>query len=307
MKVVETEAKQIITESRLPDADYVVNPYTGCSFACGYCYASFMGRFVGESIESWGNYVYVKTNAVELFERELRRFDDARRQRSILLSSVTDAWQGLEKKYRLAGRILEILAREEYPGPVSMLTKGPLILRDLETIARLPAPNVGVTVTTTDDAISRTFEAHAPLASVRIEILRAFNDAGIPTYAFVGPLFPHFRFVPDQLERLFHDIREAGTTQVYVEQINLSPYIRRRLDGVMDTAAPELASAYASADADEHRRVLEELVGEMIRSFGLQLRLNRVLDHRKDRRLASARETEGQRRQSRRNARAPEM
>src|SRR3989344_5095642 len=71
LKVKEIVAKSILVPSKLPDADYVVNPYTGCEFACKYCYASFMGRYVGEPIEQWGSYCYVKINAVELFREEL--------------------------------------------------------------------------------------------------------------------------------------------------------------------------------------------------------------------------------------------
>lgn len=293
MKIVETTAKSIITASKLPDADYVVNPYTGCSFACSYCYASFMGRFVGEPIESWGNYVYIKTNAVELFEKELRAFSSERRNSSILLSSVTDAWQGPEKKYRLARGILEILVRNKYPGSVSILTKSPLVVDDLPLIAQLPSPDVGVTITSTDDAVSRVFEAHAPVASARLKILKAFNDAGVPTYAFVGPLFPHFRFVPDKLEQLFAGIAETGTKEIYVEQINLSAYIRKRLDSVMRDAAPELVSAYASADESEHREVLEEMVHALAAKNGLSIRLDDVIDHRKDAADAKSRSAGG--------------
>src|SRR5262249_37321895 len=175
MPVVEIEAKSILVKSKLPDADYVVNPYTGCSFGCSYCYASFMGRFVGEPIEEWGNYVYVKTNAVELFEKELIAFDAEKRKASILLSSVTDAWQPVERKYRLSRGILKLLAQERYPGNISVLTKSPLVLDDLGTLAQLPDAEIGVTLTTTEDFISRAFEAHAPSATRRIKVLTELN------------------------------------------------------------------------------------------------------------------------------------
>jgi len=279
MKIAEVTSKSIITKSKLPDADYVVNPYIGCSFACCYCYASFMGRVVGEPIEAWGRYVYIKTNAVELFDKELAKFSSKARQGSLLLSSVTDAWQGPEKKYRLAHGILNILARERYPGRVSLLTKSPLIIEDIEIIGRLLAPDVGVTLTSTDEVISHIFEAQAPLPSTRLDILKRFNQAGIPTYAFVGPLLPHFRFLPHKLEQLFSQIAATGTTQIYVEQINLSAYIRKRLDSVMRDAAPDLATAYAQADEAEHRRVVGEMVQEIAPRFGLEIRLATVLTH----------------------------
>ena len=282
MRIVEVEAKSILTPSKLPDADYVANPYTGCAFGCAYCYASFMGRYVGESIEAWGDYVHVKTNAVELMEQDLSRLERTERQGSILLSSVTDAWQGVEKKYRLARGILEVLVQHRYPGLVSILTKSPLIIEDIDRLSALPHVEVGVTLTTTDDAVARVFERQAPLASRRIKVLQQLNEAGLKTYAFVGPLLPHMRFRPELLDQLLASIAATGTRDIYCEQINLSAYIRQRLDVEMRQADTTLAEAYASADEKEHREALRRLVDELIPKHGLRLRMGRVLDHRKD-------------------------
>jgi DNA repair photolyase len=282
MKIQETTAKSIIVASKLPDADYVVNPYTGCQFACLYCYASFMGRFVNEPIENWGNYVYVKTNAVELCEAELKHWPEERKHSTILLSSVTDPYQGLESKYKLTRGILEVFAREQYPGTISILTKSPLVLRDVDIIATLPHPDVGMTVTTTDDRISRFLEVAAPQATRRLKTLRALHDNGIPTYAFVGPLLPHFRFEPEKLDELFAGLANAGVKAVYVEHMNLSAYIKKRLWERLKGERPEVQEVYTAAETQAHREALDKLVAELLNKHGLRLRLQQVLYHPQD-------------------------
>jgi DNA repair photolyase len=279
MKVVETEAKSVLVRSKLPDAEYVVNPYTGCVFGCHYCYASFAGRFVGEPIGNWGNYVYAKINAVPLFEVELARLRRAGRAPSILLSSVTDAYQGAEKKYRLTRGILEALAREPYPGVVGILTKSPLVLRDVDLLVTIPRAHVGLTVTTTDDRLSRFLELRAPLASRRLETLAALNSRGIETYAFVGPLLPHFRYDRGALDTLFAGLARAGVRSLYVEHINLRPYIQQRMLRALRSAPPEVQAVYRDARSDEHRRVLDTIVAALLAKHGLTLRLSRVLYH----------------------------
>ena len=282
MKINEIEAKSILVRSKLPDAEYVVNPYIGCVFGCHYCYASFAGRFVGEPIGNWGSYVYAKINAVPLFEVELAKLRRAGRAPSILLSSVTDAYQGAEKKYRLTRGILEALAREPYPGVVSILTKSPLVLRDADLLATIPRAHVGLTVTTTDDRLSRFLEVRAPLASRRLETLAALNSRGIETYAFVGPLLPHFRYDRGALDALFGGLARAGVRSLYVEHINLRPYIQQRMQRALRSAPPEVQAVYRDARTDEHRRVLDTIVAELLAKHGLTLRLSRVLYHDQD-------------------------
>ncbi|GEO81170.1 SPL family radical SAM protein [Pararhodospirillum oryzae] len=272
----------MLVPSKLPASDYVVNPYTGCSFACAYCYASFMGRFVGEPMEAWGSYLSVKVNAVDVFRRDLRRLPLHRRHSTILLSSVTDAWQGVEKKYQLARGVLETLRDERYPGLVSMLTKSPLVLRDVDVIAALDRKEVGITLTTTDDTIGRFMEVHAPRASDRLKALADLNAAGIPTYAFVGPLFPHYRYRRDLLEDLFRRIRESGTRSLFVEHLNTSSYILKRIQPLVDQADPGVKVVYQSARTEDHRRALSEMVRELVEKHGLDLRLERVIDHNLD-------------------------
>src|SRR3989338_6288522 len=110
MEIKEIQAKTILVKSKLPESDYVINCYTGCSFACSYCYASFMGRFVGKNISDWGEYVYAKINAPELLKKELPKLKDKGKNVTILLSSVTDPFQAAEAKYKLSEKCLTVLA-----------------------------------------------------------------------------------------------------------------------------------------------------------------------------------------------------
>jgi DNA repair photolyase len=279
IKVAEIQAKSVLVRSKLPDTEYVVNPYTGCAFGCHYCYASFAGRFVGEPIGNWGNYVYAKVNALPVFEEELLKLRRRGAAPTLLLSSVTDPYQGAEKKHRLTRGILEILTREPYPGVVSILTKSPLVLRDVALLTALPRAVVGLTVTTTDDTLSRFLELRAPLASRRLDALAALHAHRIETYAFVGPLLPHFRYDREGLDTLFAGIARASVRQVYVEHINLRPYIQQRLGRALRSMPAEVRAVYSGAKTDDHRRVLDAIVAELLQKHGLSLRLNRVIYH----------------------------
>jgi DNA repair photolyase len=218
-------------------------------------------------------------DAAPLFEVELARLRRAGRTPSILLSSVTDAYQGAEKKYRLTRDILEVLAREPYPGMVGILTKSPLVLRDADLLTAIPRAHVGLTVTTMDDRLSRFLEQRAPLASRRLETLAALNSRGIETYAFVGPLLPHFRYDRGALDALFAGLARAGVRSLYVEHINLRPYIQQRMQRALRAAPADVQAVFRDARTDEHRRVLDTIVAELLAKYGLTLRLSRVLYH----------------------------
>jgi DNA repair photolyase len=278
MKIIERQAKSILVPSRLPDADYVVNPYTGCQFGCIYCYATFTSRFVNEPRADWGSYVYVKTNAVELARKQLEKWPPAKKEAVIMFSSVTDPYQGIEHKYRLTRGVLQALVDAHYPGKVTILTKSPLVLRDVDLLERLNA-EAGLTITTADDQLSRLLEVTAPLASRRLETLQALGQRGVRTYAFVGPLLPHFRYQPELLDELLGKIAAAGVHEVYVEHINLTGYIRGRLLSELADAAEDIRRVYQSADTRPHRQILDQMVHDLLVKHNLRLRMGEAIYH----------------------------
>jgi len=183
MIVKEVQAKSILSKSGIPGADYCINAYVGCSHACLYCYATFMKKYTGHA-EAWGTFVDVKLNAAELLRKQLRKAVRGH----VMVSSVTDAYQPIEVKYRLTRQCLEILLEHQFP--VGILTKSPLLLRDLDIIKKFDEIEVGITITTDDEKMRKIFEPGAPPIEARINTLRKLKEQGVRTYVFVGPMLP---------------------------------------------------------------------------------------------------------------------
>lgn len=278
----EIQAKSILVPCGIPGIDYTINPYTGCQFGCTYCYASFMGRFIGgKLISDWGSYVFAKVNAPEVLKGELQRLKNKGKGKEIFISSVTDPYQGVEAKYKLTRRCLEVLADYGFEGgTISILTKSDLITRDIDVLKKLKNPVVGLTVTSTDDGISRYFERFAPPVSARFEALRKLREAGLRTYAFIGPLLPSFVANRSGLEGVFKKLKEVGVREVFVEHINLSKYIRSRLFAEMKGLDREVLKKFYVSQTKEYREELDKLVAELVKKYKMRLLLDRTIFHK---------------------------
>lgn len=281
MEIKEVLTKTILVRCGIPGIDFVINPYIGCRFSCKYCYASFMGRFVDKKVSDWGEYVYVKVNAPKLLKKEIiPKLKNKGKGKEVFLSSVTDPYQGLEAKYKITRQCLEILANFGFEGTLSILTKSNLVIRDIDVLKRFKRAVVGLTVTSTKDSISRYFEKYAPSASDRFKTLETLNKAGIKTYAFIGPLLPHFVAQTDQLESIFKRLRDVGTKHLFVETLNLSSYIRNRLFEEMKGVGTEVLKKFYSSQSKDYRKDLEELVRKMVKKYEMNLMLDMVIFHK---------------------------
>ncbi|MBU1622838.1 MAG: radical SAM protein, partial [Nanoarchaeota archaeon] len=141
MIIREIQSKSIITKSELPESEYCLNPYIGCSHGCIYCYARFMKRFTGHS-EPWGDFVDIKMNAPELARNSVKKIKKA--GGVVLIGSVTDAYQPIEKKYQLTRNVLIELLKEDIP--ISILTKSALVTRDIDLLSQFSCCSVGLTI-----------------------------------------------------------------------------------------------------------------------------------------------------------------
>jgi len=270
MQVGRISTKMALVKSKLPDTDYVVNPYVGCGFGCLYCYASFMGRLVNHSISDWGHYVYAKINIAKQLDDQLTKLPNQGKSVTILFSSVTDPYQGVEAKFKLTRQCLKVLVNKQFQGLVAILTKSFLVCRDIDLLQQLPHVEVGLTITTDDDALSRHFEIKAPPTSKRLKTLTKLNQAGIPTYAFVGPVLPHLLNRPSLLDKLLGRIRATGTKRVFVEHLNASPYIKKRL--AQQLTKSELLPSAKSRQTDK-------IIHQLITKHGLTLLGGQIIRH----------------------------
>ena len=287
MEVKEVQAKHILVKCGIPGIDFVINPYTGCSFACKYCYASFMGRFVGKQITDWGDYVYAKVNAPALLIKDIKRLKNKGAGKEIFISSVTDPYQGLEVKYKLTRRCLEVLADFRFEGVVSILTKSDLVTRDIDVFKKLKKVLVGLTITSTDDSISRYFEKYAPSVSQRFKALKELNKSGFETYAFIGPLLPHLVARPAELDCLFAKLKQTGTRNIFIEHLNLSTYIKTRLTEEMKGQEDSLLKEFYSSQSKEYRAKLEEIIKSLVKKYDMHLLMDMVIFHKEFQKKAS--------------------
>jgi len=181
MIVREIYARGILSKSKV--FDYVINPYIGCQHGCAYCYARFMKRFTRHK-EPWGQFVDVKINAPDLLQDEIHKMPLGR----VWVSGVCDPYQPLERTYELTRKCLEILV--QYGWPITVQTKSPLVLRDVDLFKRSDKIEVGLSVTTANDAMRQLFEPCAPPIEERIKALDELHLAGIRTYAMIAPMLP---------------------------------------------------------------------------------------------------------------------
>jgi DNA repair photolyase len=280
-KVTELQVKSIFTKSGLPGSDYVINPYNGCQFACLYCYAAQIARWKHPDKE-WGSFLDVKINAPELLKKELTKLAKkylSKNFGSVFFSSVTDPYTGLEAKYQLTGKCLEALADFGYEGEISLQTKSPLVTRDIDLLKKLKNISVGFTVTTLDDQVSRFLEVGAPPVSSRLEAIKKLTAGGIHTYAFIGPVLPHFVKNKTEINKLLDALQTAGVTEVWFEHLNLSPKIKARLFAYLQKNAPELIPDFQRADNAQYRAELESAIYSCLAGRGLKLGLGKIIYH----------------------------
>ncbi|MEC0231831.1 SPL family radical SAM protein [Paenibacillus alba] len=190
IKISHKSARQLLTKASgfLEGYSHTLNPYTGCVFACSYCYVRQMPVALFRD-EGWGDFVDVKDNAAELLAKELARAE-SRGPVKIFMSSATDPYQPIEHKERITRSLLEVMSVHP-PDFLFVQTRSPLVTRDADLFELLgDRVRVSMTVETDREEVRRAFTPSAPPIPARLQALRELAARGIPVQATIAPVLP---------------------------------------------------------------------------------------------------------------------
>ena len=272
VRFYEVRARSVL--NRVPERStmpfrWTVNPYRGCTHACVYCFARSTHRYLDfDAGRDFEREIVVKVNAPEVLARELARPGWSREH--VALGTNTDPYQWVEARYRLMPGIWSAML--EHRTPCSVLTKSPLVLRDLPALAELAAEGLfsaALSVPTLDERAWRSTEPHTPHPAARLEAVAKLTRAGIPTSVLIAPLMPGINDDPKLVREIVRRAREAGARSVTPIALHLRPGVREVFMDWLDGERPELLERYAQlygrgayAPADERRRLAALVRGD---------------------------------------------
>jgi DNA repair photolyase len=223
---------------------WTINPYRGCTHACVFCFArrthTYLDLNAGRDFE---REIVVKVNVPEVLRAELAR--PSWKRDLVALGTNTDPYQWVESRYRMMPEILEAL--EEAETPVSVLTKSPLAIRDVDLYERmakhLPV-SVNLSVPTLDEKAWRATEPHTPSPSARLDAVAELRSRGIDSGVLIAPLMPGINDSPEQVKPIVDRARKAGATFLGGVALHLRDEVRDVFFGWLQAKRPDLVPSY---------------------------------------------------------------
>ncbi len=220
---------------------WTVNPFRGCSHACKYCFARPTHTYLDfDADRDFEKEIVVKVNVPEVLRAELSR--PKWTHEHVALGTNTDPYQWVEGRYKLMPGIWE--AFRDSGTPASVLTKSPLLLRDLELMRQVPDISAALSVPTLEEKAWRSTEPHTPHPRARLEAVGELNRAGIPTSVLIAPLMPGVNDSPEQVERILELAAEAGAVSVGGIALHLRGEVKGIFFDWLRSQRPDLLPLY---------------------------------------------------------------
>ncbi len=259
-------------DARMLPGEYTMNPYRGCTHACQYCFARPTHTRLGLNVAGdFDNEIIVKTNIVEVLRNELAR--KRKLPPRVAFGTNTDVYQRAEGRYELMPGIIDALTGHRVP--FSILTKGPLIRRDLDLLARAAertTVHLGVSLSMLDEELQQSVEFGTATTTARLATIRAIRDAGLECTVFLSPILPHLSDSPAQLESLVSAVASAGATDVLYHPLYLSSAVKDVFFAWLRRTYPSLVAEYtrlySSGSETSYRHEIGARIRPLIAKYG---------------------------------------
>jgi DNA repair photolyase len=255
--------------------EWSLNPYMGCAHQCTFCYVrAFEARADRPSDDRYGRSIRIKVNVADVLRRELAR--PSWKGDGVAVGAATDPYQPAEGRYRLTRSCLEAFA--EAWNPFSLITRGPMIVRDIDVLAEAAGRadvSVMFSVPTLDPDVWRKTEPGTAPPRQRLRALSRLIDAGIKAGVGMAPILPGISDRPEQLEEVVRAAREAGATSIWADLLYLRPGTREHFLQALARDWPEELDRYESLYerraylTNEQTKPVKEAVGELRRRYGI--------------------------------------
>ncbi|UCH71546.1 MAG: radical SAM protein [Thermoplasmatales archaeon] len=221
MIIREIRCKTALSASSLPGLTYSLNPYRGCQHKCAYCYVPNVIRV---NRNDWGSFVDVTTNIPKILSTELKN----KKTGVVGISTVTDPYQPVEKKYKFTRLCLEQLLIHDFP--ICIQTKSDLIKRDYDIISKFSKAEVMISIATLNDKERKLLEPNSSSIQSRLDVVRFFSDLGIKTNIFFGPIYPSI--TKNIVTEIIDVFIEYGAQEIMMDKLNLKPDILENIEKI---------------------------------------------------------------------------
>lgn len=240
-------SKTILNENTNLDLPFrwTINPYRGCELACTYCYARFTHELMEHRRpEDFSRKIYVKVDAPVVLRDQLKA--GMLKGKPVALGTATDPYQPAERRFEVTRRVLQVLA-DQPDLDLSITTKSPLILRDLDLLRRIAKHRplqINISLITTSPRLCRLLEPGAPLPSRRLRVISRLADAGLHVNLLVMPILPEITDGRREMEALLKAARQRGAVGAYENVLHLRGADRRSFWPVLRKHFPHLLRLY---------------------------------------------------------------
>ena len=251
---------KVLTPSKFRNYDLCINPYVGCEFGCKYCYVRF---FVTDPDKEWGEFVRRRDHIAEQLPKDIRKDVHFNEQR-VVIGTMTDPYQPLERKARLTRTVLETLI-ENQPAKTGIFTRSPIVLDDLDLIRQLQDPHVHITLTPYPREVLKAIEPIPVLLERRLRTIETITKHDIYVHANVSPVMPIYseRYTAELAQRLAN----CGIREFYVDPMQTYKASVKAIDDTLAGSEDWRRSREIMTDKERYKEWKEDYKNDWLAAW----------------------------------------